>query len=464
MANPFLVLGGIAVGIVVATFGVLQVPGWVRSAQDAAALNDLAQASIAQAAAVSISGDALGSLDELDSRPELGISVTPSSGVCTVTSAAGSEWIAASSHENVGTWHARINGGRIAEGGTIAEAVTAAGGAPSGVSLPDAAECDDVEGGAAPPPQAGGEIQAMNGRLTAAAATAGSQVEVLAASAAPDPLALWVHSADGRIRLAETVGTMVELCLTDQRKPPITHQARVTLEQCDITRPQIVDYLGAAPGGPAVPEGASASWTQRPGQFVFRSASNTTRSGWIRVSGNVLWSQTTAGPAELIPAVGVGAGDAGSATHQLVNAAEQRCLTVPFEDAGAAHLASEPCFRDGRTDTGIRWNQRWAWAETGTPQRITVAAPSGERALTARPDGTVHVMVSTDDAAQQWIRSGATGNPRTSHTIRLAGSPDQCLTATPLPTPVPVMEGPWSHMTLAPCDGRAAQKWNVPAS
>lgn len=28
MANPFLVLGGIAVGIITATFGILQVPGW----------------------------------------------------------------------------------------------------------------------------------------------------------------------------------------------------------------------------------------------------------------------------------------------------------------------------------------------------------------------------------------------------------------------------------------------------
>lgn len=41
MANPFLVLGGVAIGIVVAAFGVLQVPGWVTSAQDAAAINDM---------------------------------------------------------------------------------------------------------------------------------------------------------------------------------------------------------------------------------------------------------------------------------------------------------------------------------------------------------------------------------------------------------------------------------------
>lgn len=53
MANPFLVLGGIAVGVVVATFGVLQVPGWVTSAQDAAATDDLANIRTAQALAIS---------------------------------------------------------------------------------------------------------------------------------------------------------------------------------------------------------------------------------------------------------------------------------------------------------------------------------------------------------------------------------------------------------------------------
>lgn len=56
VANPFLVLGGIAVGLVVATFGVLQVPGWVASAQDAAAINDLSNLNQAQAIHMNTSG------------------------------------------------------------------------------------------------------------------------------------------------------------------------------------------------------------------------------------------------------------------------------------------------------------------------------------------------------------------------------------------------------------------------
>lgn len=65
MANPFLVLGGIAVGIVVATFGVLQVPGWVASAQDAAAINDLSVIRDAQAAEASNKGRYAPSLTDL---------------------------------------------------------------------------------------------------------------------------------------------------------------------------------------------------------------------------------------------------------------------------------------------------------------------------------------------------------------------------------------------------------------
>jgi len=56
MANPFLVLGGIAVGVITATFGILQVPGWVASAQDAAAFNDLANIRSAQAVSAADTG------------------------------------------------------------------------------------------------------------------------------------------------------------------------------------------------------------------------------------------------------------------------------------------------------------------------------------------------------------------------------------------------------------------------
>lgn len=48
MANPFLTLGGLAVGVIVAGIGILQVPGWVASAQDAAAIDSLSNIHQAQ--------------------------------------------------------------------------------------------------------------------------------------------------------------------------------------------------------------------------------------------------------------------------------------------------------------------------------------------------------------------------------------------------------------------------------
>lgn len=57
MANPFLVLGGVAVGVVTAGIGVLQVPGWIDSANDSAVRSDLAQVAIGQEAAYTVAAN-----------------------------------------------------------------------------------------------------------------------------------------------------------------------------------------------------------------------------------------------------------------------------------------------------------------------------------------------------------------------------------------------------------------------
>lgn len=88
MANPFLVLGGIAVGLVVATFGVLQVPGWVASAQDAAAVNDLSNIRDAQMIHRSTAGTFTTDLSTLGGK------VTADAGTLTVTTLALGEGVA----------------------------------------------------------------------------------------------------------------------------------------------------------------------------------------------------------------------------------------------------------------------------------------------------------------------------------------------------------------------------------
>jgi hypothetical protein len=90
VANPFLVLGGIAIGIITAGFGVLAVPGWVASAQDAAAQNDLGNAVAAHSAAVSQTGKAATSLGALKSGH--GLRFEESNGSSLETYANGANW------------------------------------------------------------------------------------------------------------------------------------------------------------------------------------------------------------------------------------------------------------------------------------------------------------------------------------------------------------------------------------
>lgn len=128
MANPFLVLGGIAVGIVTAGFGILQVPGWVASAQDASAKNDIAQVSILQSASLSQTGYAQSDLADAAAIKDLGVDVS--------TQATGDEIVMVTStdkkHYSVviesesGKAFSRVDGGTIKEHADKAAATTAA--------------------------------------------------------------------------------------------------------------------------------------------------------------------------------------------------------------------------------------------------------------------------------------------------------------------------------------------------
>ncbi len=66
VANPFLILGGIAVGVVTAAIGVLAVPGWVGAAQDSAAISDLSQVAAVQEAALTTRGSYLTTISGLE--------------------------------------------------------------------------------------------------------------------------------------------------------------------------------------------------------------------------------------------------------------------------------------------------------------------------------------------------------------------------------------------------------------
>jgi len=137
MANPFLVLGGIAVGVITATFGILQVPGWIASAHNAAAVSDLSQVRIAQTAAFTRGLGYLSGPEIIANAAQLGMSVNPTPGVmlCVTRSADGLAH-AAVARSASGLYFAAMNGGAPAEGATADEAVAAAGGLPAGVPAP----------------------------------------------------------------------------------------------------------------------------------------------------------------------------------------------------------------------------------------------------------------------------------------------------------------------------------------
>lgn len=129
MANPFLVLGGIAVGIITAGFGILQVPGWVASAQDASAQNDIAQVSILQSASLSklgvVQADIENTVDAANQPVDLGVIATTDN---EPKVAVNGKSYAVVVESKSGKAFLRVDGGAITEHATVAAAKTAATG------------------------------------------------------------------------------------------------------------------------------------------------------------------------------------------------------------------------------------------------------------------------------------------------------------------------------------------------
>lgn len=137
MANPYLIIGGIAVGIATAGFGILMVPGWVAAAQDASAINDLVSVATVEALA---SSTGLGYLStaEMDANADtIGATFTTDSPLLCVTRSGAGDAYAAVALSASGTYFARTHTTRVALPGATPEAALAAvGGLPGGVAMP----------------------------------------------------------------------------------------------------------------------------------------------------------------------------------------------------------------------------------------------------------------------------------------------------------------------------------------
>ena len=128
MANPFLVLGGIAVGVVTAAFGILQVPGWVSSAQDASAKNDISQVSILQSASLSQTGEAQNLAGVTNPPPALGVDVSTKASAekLDVQVTADKKHYSVVVESDSGKAFSRVDGGEIKEHADITTAKNAA--------------------------------------------------------------------------------------------------------------------------------------------------------------------------------------------------------------------------------------------------------------------------------------------------------------------------------------------------
>jgi hypothetical protein len=123
MANPFLVLGGIAIGIITAAFGVLAVPGWVASAQDASATNDISQVTIGQAASLSTTGQAKATVAAINSDAKVGVKITTDNEPTITVSADGKHYAVVVVSKS-GKAFFRVDSGKIEERATAALATT----------------------------------------------------------------------------------------------------------------------------------------------------------------------------------------------------------------------------------------------------------------------------------------------------------------------------------------------------
>ncbi|EPD84290.1 MULTISPECIES: hypothetical protein [Microbacterium] len=155
MANPFLVLGAVAVGVVTAATGVLAVPGWVAAAQDSAAISDLAQVSAVQEAAMSTQGSYLTTVKALEAgsassaSPGVRLQRSVDVGLRLSTSEDGKAWCAVA-RSATGRYFARAFSSSETASSTSADDVSAKAGCS--FAWKSSQDSDDVDGETETPP------------------------------------------------------------------------------------------------------------------------------------------------------------------------------------------------------------------------------------------------------------------------------------------------------------------------
>lgn len=191
------------------------------------------------------------------------------------------------------------------------------------------------------------------------------------------------------------------------------------------------------------------------------------------------------------PAPAVGAGAAGSSTHQLVNYKEfGRCADVTHTDIDYAFMITYPCKQDARGLNGFSWNHKWFFTEppnsyasgvspeacpssdeskcTSGPQKITVkqwdtntyclqVVTSGSSSAMGTGSSELQFKGCTGGNNQKFTRYTRVTDPKRAWTIQ--DNWGRCLTS----DSSMIFEGSWSHLRMTPCnENDASQRWNAP--
>jgi hypothetical protein len=321
--------------------------------------------------------------------------------------------------------------------------------------------------------------------LSAVTATAGSIIQFLPATqctAANKLLDLWIYDTDYEIKLASsTANGAAGLCITGPATKTATANQNALLQPCqsDATRwNQLWDWQGSNTW-----VGINTTITGNSGYSLgtgYATGSNLTNKPLLVQS-----SGTNGG---LSPSAAVGAGDAGYATHEIVNYLEfGRCADDTGEDPNAAHMINYPC-KQSPAGGGVKWNQRfyyteppvqtaspsYTWPAVSSPQvgqQITVVddavTPNVQYCLTwtstaTKPNAGDLVKLKacpTSTTYKNWVRVYNTGDYNSSYTFTTvsAAGTTLCLEVNPA-----ILDSGWSELDLAVCNGSLGQKWNAP--
>ena len=286
---------------------------------------------------------------------------------------------------------------------------------------------------------------------------AGSTVSYIPATSCrtDGPRLLWSYGTDYGIHLAVTDLSGTKLCLTGSGGAPVTLQA------CTGAFDQLFSWdAGAVWRGENSSKTNYSSECLGTGDSALTDLTDKLLKITTSCASNGAWGSFDPDPR-------VGAGAAGNTTHQIVNFLEfGRCMDVTNEQVSSTFMISYPCKQDPSRGSLLAWNHMWYYSEptdsTGSlgGQKIQVNNPAAYCLTTPATSVSPAYPTMTPcgpDPKQIWTR---TAKAATSYadSWTFTDTYGRCISLGDK------MDGSWSKLLMATCNGGPEQKWNAPAT